>query len=116
MTNKNKARGSGWETRYVARAIKRGLSARKQPGSGVFKDHPNDAVTEGLLVECKMRTDHPSMAQMMEWLKGVEANAAKGEYLGAVVAYYHKGSRKPVVLMDLETFFDLLVEARLSRL
>lgn len=114
MTNKSKARGTGWEVRLVNRAKKRGLSARRQPGSGVYPQYPNDVVVEGMLGECKMRTDHPSMAQMVEWLRGVEANAAKHEFPGAFLAYNHKGSRKPIVMIDLETFLGLLNEVRLS--
>ena len=111
MPNRNKARGSGWEQRLVARAQKHGLRAHRQPGSGVFPDHPNDAVVESYLVECKMYTDHPSMTQFMAWLDGVRANAKKHEFAGAFLAYNHKGSRKPVVMVDLDLFLDLLATA-----
>jgi Holliday junction resolvase len=114
--NKSKARGTGWEVRLVNRARKRELEARRQPGSGAYKGIPNDVVVEGWLGEAKMRTDHPSMAQMMEWLRGVEANAEEHGFAGAFLAYNHKGSRKPVVMIDLEAFLGLLREVRLANM
>lgn len=108
MTNKNRQRGNGFEMRLVQRALKRRLRASRQPGSGVYRDHPNDVLIEGWLGECKMRTVHPSVAQMMEWLDYVQANAKRMGYEGAFLAYNHKGSRKPVVVLSLDDFLALL--------
>lgn len=112
MANKNKALGSGLETRVVDRARAKGLSARRQPGSGVFTEYPNDVVVEGFLGECKVRSTHPSLAQMLDWLGTTEFHAEAAGYRGAFLVYNQKGSRTPVVLLDLDLFLSLLAEFR----
>jgi hypothetical protein len=107
--NRNKRKGSAFESRVVARALKAGLEARKQPGSGVFNDYPNDLVIEGWLGEAKTRTDHPSLTQMLAWLDGVQANAKKGrEFFGGFLVYNQVGSRKPIVMLSLDDFLSIL--------
>lgn len=109
MSNQRKALGSGLETRVVKRATALGLSAHRQPGSGVFQEHPNDVVVEGLLGECKVRSRHPSYTEMQQWLEGCQQHAKKaGEFRGAFLVYNEKGSRTPRVLLDLDLFLDIL--------
>lgn len=108
MGNRNKASGTGFERSVVTKALKRGLLAHRQPGSGAFKGIPNDLVVEGWLGEAKTYTTHPSMTQMMEWFDGVAANAKRYNYRGAFLVYNHKGSRRPVVVLALADFLALL--------
>ena len=108
MTNRNRALGNGLEARVVSRAKERGLRAHQQPGSGIYKDYPNDVVVNGMLGECKVRTTLPSLAQLLEWLAYVESNSKKGEYTGAFLVFNQKGSRKPKVMLDLDLFLDIL--------
>lgn len=116
MSNRNKALGSALETRVVERARKRGLPASRQPGSGVFRDYPNDVVVGDLLIECKVRSAHPSLSDVLSWLYNVQDNAArlkaKGSQMrGGVVVYNTKGEKMPRVLLDLDLFLDLCAEA-----
>lgn len=112
MTTQSKALGNGLETRVVKRAERLGLTARRQPGSGVYAGWPNDVLVYNnaditALVECKVRSTHPSMAQMLAWLDEVERNSGQCADFGCLV-YNVKGSRKPKVLLDLDTFLSLL--------
>jgi hypothetical protein len=107
--NRNKASGTAFENSVVRKALIQGLRAHRQPGSGVFKDHPNDLVVEGWLGEAKTRTDHPSVAQLMDYLAGVQANAkARGEFAGGFLVYNKKGSRRPIVMLSLDDFLSIL--------
>lgn len=108
MTNRNKAKGTRFERRMVDRAIKCGLEASKQPGSGAIRGIPNDIVVSNWLGECKTYTDHPSMTKMLEWLSGVRANSVKDKREGGFLVYNQIGSRNPVVLLSVEDFFYLL--------
>jgi len=112
MANRNKNLGTGLEVRVVNRAKKRGIEAKRQPGSGIFKAHPNDVLLRfeagQLLDECKVRSTPPSLAQMLSWLDGAEANAARMGMLGAFLTYNHKGAPDPHVLLRLDLFLDLL--------
>ena len=117
MTNRNKTLGTGLENRVVAKALAAGLTAHKQPLSGVLKEYPNDVVVEyednhhrshGLLGECKVRSTHPSYTEMQEWLEKAQTNAKRVGLEGAFLTYNVKGSRTPRVLLDLDLFFSLL--------
>lgn len=113
----NKPLGSGLETRVVRRAQRLGMEARRQPGSGVYREFPNDVLidTPGMrvLVECKVRSEHPSMKEMLGWLENVEKNGRGMRFPGmGVVVYNPKGSRKPKVLMDLDEFLGLVANNR----
>lgn len=118
MSNPRKALGTGLENRVVQRAQARGLRANRQPGSGMFRDYPNDVVIEvelpgvgllRLLGECKVRSRHPSYIEMQEWLEGAQENARKAKtFTGAFLAYNVKGSRTPRVLLDLDLLLNLL--------
>ena len=111
MSNPNKALGTGLENRVVERAHKRGIPAAKQPGSGIFKDYPNDVVVGGYLGECKVRSRHPSYIDMQEWLEYAQANAKKARMPGAFLVYNVKGSRMPRVLLDLDLFLDIVAQS-----
>ncbi len=108
MSNPRKALGTGLENRVVKRAQVRGLEASRQPGSGIFKDYPNDVVVAGLLGECKVRSRHPSYSEMQEWLEGAQEHAKKAKMPGAFLVSNVKGSRTPRVLVDLDLFLELL--------
>lgn len=112
MTNKNRALGNGLESRVVARSLRRGLRAHRQPGSGVFREYPNDVVVERLLGECKVRSDLPSLAKMFEWMENAQANAKRKRFVGSFLVFNRKGSRKPVVMMDLDLLLDILASVR----
>lgn len=119
MTNRSKSLGYGLERRVVNRANKKpGMHAQRQPGSGIYRDHPNDVVVEidtrrfrllRLLVECKLRSDRPSLTKLLEWLEYVETNAARtGDFDGALLVYADKGSQHLRALMDFDLLLDLL--------
>ena len=108
MSNPSKALGTGLENRVVARAKAAGLTAHKQPLSGILKDYPNDVMVEGLLGECKVRSRHPSYTEMQEWLENAQINAKRINAAGAFLVYNVKGSRTPRVLLDLDLFFLIL--------
>ena len=118
MANNNKSLGTGLETRVVKRARDRGLEASRQPGSGVFRDFPNDVVVEAnvpglgvlrLLGECKVRSRHPNYSEMQEWLEAAQENAKKSkQFQAAFLTYNVKGSRIPRVMLDLDDFLDIL--------
>lgn len=115
MTTNSKALGSGLESRVVRRAERLGLRARRQPGSGVYEDFPNDVVIDApggitALVECKVRSTLPSLAQMLGWLDRVERNVKPPHHHFGALVYNTKGSRKPKVLLDLDVFLALLAK------
>lgn len=108
MSNPNKALGNGLENRVVQRAAKLGIPAARQPGSGVFRDFPNDVVVADFLAECKVRSRHPSYTEMQEWLEGVQAHAQRVGLADGILVYNVKGSRTPRVLLDLDTFLKIV--------
>lgn len=117
MTSKSRSLGNGLETRVVNKAVKKGMYAKRQPGSGAYRGYPNDVVLEAmtedgllrLLAECKVRSTRPSLNQLLEWLAYVEGNAQKnGKFSGAFLVYNDKGSKRPVALLDLDLFLNLL--------
>src|SRR5690242_20352298 len=108
MPNPNKALGSGLEARVVKRANLLGLEAHRQPGSGIFRDYPNDVVVAGHLGECKVRSTNPSLNELLGWLDGVENAAVKAKMPGGFLVFNRKGSRHPKVLCDLTYFLVLL--------
>ena len=113
MSNPNKALGTGLENRVVAKAKAAGLTAHKQPLSGILKEYPNDVAIQlangyALVVECKVRSTHPSYNEMQDWLENAQINAKREGYEGAILVYNPKGSRTPRVLLDLDLFFLIL--------
>jgi hypothetical protein len=116
MSNQRKALGSALESRVVERAQAAGLCASRQPGSGVFKDFPSDVRVEGGLVECKVRSagvDAKGQRYLridLDWLRKVKEEAGRSGLEWAAVVVNPKGSRSPMVLLDLEFFLSLLVE------
>jgi hypothetical protein len=120
MRNNNKRLGSGLEDRVVERASKAGLEARKQPGSGVYKEYPSDAVVENILVECKVRSSsldakgNTNIHINLDWLRKAQKEASEAGFEGAVVVVNPKGSTRPLALVDLNFLIQLLVEVRLK--
>lgn len=118
MPNRNKQLGTSTEHAIVEKAKASGLRARRQPLSGVLEDFPNDVEIEQTLVEAKVRSTKLSAkgARMLsidlEWLKGVEAHAAKAGYEHAVVVVRPKGSHRLLLLTDLDDYLSLLKAAK----
>jgi hypothetical protein len=90
------------------------LKANRQPGSGVFKDYPSDAIIERFLVECKVRAPLPvvegaeaSVRVEYKWLDRVRMLAAKEGMTGAVVVR-PKGAHKLMVLMDFDEWLQFI--------
>jgi Holliday junction resolvase len=114
MANPNKTLGSALENRVVERAKAKGLKAARQPGSGVYKAFPHDAVVEQLLVECKVRSTHlnaagdKTLSIQLEWLRKVQEKAIEGGFEQGIVVVNPKGSQKPLVLCDLDWFLGIL--------
>lgn len=112
--NANKQLGSAFESRVVERAKAKGLKARKQPGSGVYKGLPNDVVIEDVLVECKVRSTtltakgEKRLTLDLDWLRGVQAAAEREGFRQGIVVVNAKGSSKPLVLCDYEFVLELL--------
>jgi hypothetical protein len=117
MTNKNKALGTGLENRAVEKAQKKGLPAKKQPGSGVFKGYPSDVVlAERVLGECKVRsvevTSRGAKVAPFEygWVDKVIEEAKSTGFDFGVVIFQPKAVRKQYAVMEFETFLDILVQ------
>jgi hypothetical protein len=97
MSNKRKALGRALEDRVVEKAKELGLEARVQPGSGVFKAYPHDAVIEHMLVECKVRATHLDaggrriISLDLNWLTKTLEDAEKAGFKGAVLIVNAKG-------------------------
>lgn len=115
MTNKNKALGSALENRVVIRASEKGVPAYRQPGSGIYKDHPSDDVIDyTILTECKVRTaqidakGNQYIRVDTEWKNKVERQAHDNEFETGIVVVNAKGSRQPFVIVDLDFFLDLV--------
>ena len=112
--SKQKVTGTRFENDIVDRAQKAGLTASRQPGSGVYKAFPSDAVIENTLIEAKVRSPLPEIPGGLaavrveyQWLNKVIANARKNHELGAVVVR-PKGQQKCMVLLDFDDFLALL--------
>lgn len=115
MANRVKQLGLALEARIVKRAQKAGLRAKQQPGSGVFKEHPHDVVLdEDILVEAKVRSVRITQkgARMLtldlDWLRRVQADAAKAGFRAGIVIVNGKGESRPLVLADLDFVLELL--------
>jgi hypothetical protein len=111
MPNPRKRLGSDLERKVVADAQARKLKAKKQPLSGALPDEPNDAVIEGLLVECKVRKAEFNAAGEkhitieVDWLDKALKNAKKAGYRSAVVVFRQKNSSR---LLCIQLFSDFL--------
>lgn len=87
----------------------------------MFTDYPSDVIVTTkerripirVLVECKVRSTHPSLNEVLGWLDKVEREAKRCVDTDfGVLCYNPKGSRHPKVLLDLDTFLDLLDAAQ----
>lgn len=116
MTTKQKRKGSGFEDRIVRDAHEQGLDARKQPGSGVYKDFPHDVVVEDLLAECKAgytveRVKAGKTFQFqLSWLDGVVEAARKAGKRAGVVFFRPDNTKRAWALMEENFFLELLRE------
>jgi Holliday junction resolvase len=103
------------ERQVVERLRGQGIKATQQPGSGVFKDYPNDVVIEDrILAECKVRTTLQNakgdriIPFDSEWLEGCEKNAKEQGYSHGVVFVKRKMARTRLVVMSEDYFIELL--------
>lgn len=118
MTSKQKKLGSALEHRVVERARSKQLEARVQPGSGIYHDHPSDCVVAHTLVECKVRSveidakGNRTFRVDLDWWDRVKAAAHKASFDLAALVMNAKGSQKPMVLIDLDHYLDLLAQSQ----
>lgn len=114
MSNPNKRKGSSLETAIVKKAQQQDLYARKQPGSGVYKDFPNDVVLENLLVEAKsgytrLNSDGSKKFSVdVGWLLRVAENAEKGNFEAGIVVIKPDGVRTPYAIVSLDYLLRVL--------
>jgi hypothetical protein len=112
--NPKKAVGAALEKKVVERAQEAGLDARKQPGSGVFKGYPSDAVIEQWLVECKVRSLVENAAGESRYpldlgvVEKVGEQARAGGFVAGALVIRAKRSRKLYTVLDFDTFLGLL--------
>lgn len=120
MSNPNKQRGSAFEGKAVKIARDAGLTANKQPGSGVYADYPSDVVIENLLVECKKgytleKSDGSRYFQFdLNWLTKVRQFARRGKFLDGLVFFSPAGSQLSFTVLAVETLIDLLKRQRIQ--
>jgi hypothetical protein len=117
--SKQKDLGRALEHRVADKAKAKGLTAKRQPGSGMFKEAPHDDVIENLLVECKVRsltTDAKGEDRIsfpINALRKVQASALVNGFDQGILVVNPKGSQSPFVLMDFDWFLSLLAELKL---
>jgi hypothetical protein len=117
--NQKKNLGTAFENRVVKTAEMAGLSAERQPLSGVLKQFPNDVTLGGgrwkVLAECKVRTAELSFDGQkhfpfnLDWLKGVMGNAQRMGYRMGAVVFASKHSQDKYVVLTLDDFLSLLI-------
>ncbi len=111
-----KRKGSGFESRIVREAQATGLNARKQPGSGVFKDFPNDAVIESILIEAKAGYTRLNVrgekhfSLDVDWINKVLSHAKESGFDGWLLAMRPDGIRRWWLLGDGQFILDLILE------
>lgn len=75
---------------------------------------PSDVLVEDVLAECKVRStilDSHNKRYLkldLEWLKTVQDHAERMGYTSGVLVANAKYSQRPLVLLDLDFFLDLL--------
>jgi Holliday junction resolvase len=115
--NKQKRKGSQLERRVVKEAHQKGIDAHVQPGSGMYKDYPSDAVIGTILAECKCgyesmnKAGEKSFSFRTEWIDKVERQAKEAGYQGAVVCVRPGSSRRILAVVDFLFLIDLLKKA-----
>jgi hypothetical protein len=120
LTTKQKAKGSHFEERIVADAHEAGLLARRQPGSGVFVDYPNDVIIEDILGEAKAgystgAKETLSFRIQIKWLENVSIHAKKvGMWMG-VLFFRPNGCIRYWVVLEKDKFLELLKENKQMR-
>lgn len=99
----------------VTKARAKGLTARKQPLSGVLSEYPNDVVIENTLIEVKRRVTRLNakgariLSLDLDWLDGVQRNAKREGFEGAAVFIRPANSARLLVLVEDDFFLRLLV-------
>lgn len=118
MGNRAKALGNAGERGVVERALAAGVPATKQPGSGVYKAHPNDVVLgEWVLGEVKVRTlgvnaaGERTFPLRFEWLVGAIKHAKEQGYHHAALFIRPKGGQKRMVVLEEAVYLGLLAES-----
>lgn len=112
--SKQKTLGTALEHRIVERAQAAGHEASRQPGSGIFAAHPKDFILEDWLGEAKVRATRLNakgercITIDLDWLRGVQKAGKEHGFRGGILVVNPKGSRKPIVVLDLDDFLAML--------
>lgn len=97
MSSKSKQKGYRAEAAIVDALIEAGISAKRQPLSGMMKDYKGDVILEsGKILEIKHRENIGEY--FWEWL-------AQG---GSDYLVIKKNGKKPLVVMTFDQFTELL--------
>ncbi|WP_220193932.1 hypothetical protein [Ktedonospora formicarum] len=117
MSNRAKALGSSFERKAVRLANEAGVDASKQPGSGVFKEFPNDIILNGdMLGECKVRAYHfnakgeKCFTLEKSWIDNV-CKHAKQLGMRWAVLFQPKGQQQVYAVIDYDLLLKLLSES-----
>lgn len=117
MMSKNPNGDAGRSFEYRARdlARKHGLKADRQILSGAHKDFPGDLlIADKIVGECKLRTatilkcGDKSISIHLGWLDQVEMQAQAMKMDFGVLIVKPKGSRRTLIVMDADTFLEIL--------
>lgn len=97
-------------------AIQKGLTAHKQPLSGMLADYPGDAVIEDYLIECKVRAaslagGRTGVRVEYGWLFKVLKEAQTAGYRTGIVVVRPKGSQRKFILMDFDDALELIAKS-----
>lgn len=115
--SKEKRKGNRLESRVVKAAQEAGLEARRQPGSGVYKNYPNDAVVAHTLLEMKCgytelsASGEKSFRFQLEWIRNVMKHAKEQGFEGGAVIVRPDGSQTCYAVVEVEYLLSLLKRA-----
>lgn len=112
MSARSKQLGTAFEQRVVEKARAVGLPAKRQKGSGIYADEPNDAVVDDWLIECKVRSGEHLLTIDLDWLEKARLNAARVGLRDAALVVNRKYGTAPFVVLDLGSFLALLAQVR----
>ena len=97
-----KAKGTRLEADIVKQLTASGITARRQPGSGIYQDFPHDVEARirdrRYIIECKARKD--SFRQLDKWMGAADLLIVRCD------------RSSPRVYMDWEVFLELAREER----
>lgn len=117
MANQPKSLGRQLEHRVAKRAREKGLDAERHWGSGQIPGLKGDGHIETILYEAKVRTatmnarGEKQLTIPLTDLRKVQAQALDGGYVQGIMVANAKGDSRPLVIVDLDWFLDLLTKA-----